>query len=317
MAVPKKKKSKSKSASTRAGAWKLAAPARSVCPRCGQRRDAAHRVPVPKQEPRRRRRRLITELRRSASPSTPWGRRQGARRDRRRRSPRSSMTASESCSSVHSDLEHDDDIPPIPASELIAMDEDPGAAVRNKKDSTLVRAAEAVRDGNASAMISAGNTGATMASALLRTAAPGSSSIAMSSLAGISGMSSSCSRSGGPTSTTAMPSSTARRTPTTISPGALSPPSMASTAIGSIECVLRRRRRRRGSCTSRRTGTRCGSVCPRCGQAKTPHTRCGWYKNRVAVDVAQHALDAPDRRRRHGRRQGARRDRRRRSPRCR
>jgi glycerol-3-phosphate acyltransferase PlsX len=36
------------------------------------------------------------------------------------------------------------------------------------KDSTLVRAAEAVRDGKASAMISAGNTGATMASALFR-----------------------------------------------------------------------------------------------------------------------------------------------------
>jgi glycerol-3-phosphate acyltransferase PlsX len=36
------------------------------------------------------------------------------------------------------------------------------------KDSSLVRAAEAVRDGKASAMMSAGNTGATMASALLR-----------------------------------------------------------------------------------------------------------------------------------------------------
>ena len=66
------------------------------------------------------------------------------------------------------DLEHDNDIPLITASELIAMEEEPGAAVRNKKDSTLVRAAEAVRDGKASAMISAGNTGATMASALLR-----------------------------------------------------------------------------------------------------------------------------------------------------
>ena len=40
--------------------------------------------------------------------------------------------------------------------------------VRRKKDSSLVRAAEAVRDGRASAMVSAGNTGATMASALLR-----------------------------------------------------------------------------------------------------------------------------------------------------
>lgn len=54
------------------------------------------------------------------------------------------------------------------ASEVITMDEDPGKGVRRKKDSSLVRAAEAVRDGRASAMVSAGNTGATMASALLR-----------------------------------------------------------------------------------------------------------------------------------------------------
>lgn len=56
----------------------------------------------------------------------------------------------------------------IEASEVIEMDDDPAQGVRRKKDSTLVRAAEAVRDGQASAMISAGNTGATMASALLR-----------------------------------------------------------------------------------------------------------------------------------------------------
>ena len=60
------------------------------------------------------------------------------------------------------------DLPLIEASEVIAMDADPGSSVRRMKDSTLVRAAEAVRDGKASAMISAGNTGATMASALLR-----------------------------------------------------------------------------------------------------------------------------------------------------
>lgn len=59
-------------------------------------------------------------------------------------------------------------LPLIEASEVIGMDDDPAAAVRRKKDSTLVRAAEAVRDGAASAMVSAGNTGATMASALLR-----------------------------------------------------------------------------------------------------------------------------------------------------
>jgi glycerol-3-phosphate acyltransferase PlsX len=60
------------------------------------------------------------------------------------------------------------DLEVIPASEVIGMSDDPGASVRRKKDSSLVRAAEAVRDGRASAMISAGNTGATMASALLR-----------------------------------------------------------------------------------------------------------------------------------------------------
>lgn len=54
------------------------------------------------------------------------------------------------------------------ASEVIEMDDDPAQSVRKKRDSTLVRAAEAVRDGEACAMISAGNTGATMASALLR-----------------------------------------------------------------------------------------------------------------------------------------------------
>ncbi len=60
------------------------------------------------------------------------------------------------------------DLEVLPASEVIAMDADAGSSVRRMKDSSLVRAAEAVRDGNASAMISAGNTGATMASALLR-----------------------------------------------------------------------------------------------------------------------------------------------------
>jgi glycerol-3-phosphate acyltransferase PlsX len=60
------------------------------------------------------------------------------------------------------------DLPSFPASEVITMDDDPGNAVRRKKDSSLVRAAEAVRDGKAMAMVSAGNTGATMASALLR-----------------------------------------------------------------------------------------------------------------------------------------------------
>jgi len=60
------------------------------------------------------------------------------------------------------------DLEIIPASEVIGMSEDAAKGVRTKKDSSLVRAAEAVRDGHACAMVSAGNTGATMASALLR-----------------------------------------------------------------------------------------------------------------------------------------------------
>ena len=59
-------------------------------------------------------------------------------------------------------------LPVLAASEVIAMDAEPGKSVRQLKDSSLVRAAQAVRDGQASAMVSAGNTGATMASALLR-----------------------------------------------------------------------------------------------------------------------------------------------------
>ena len=66
------------------------------------------------------------------------------------------------------DLQDIGELPLHVATEFIDMHEDPASSVRNKKDSTLVVGAELVRDGKASAMISAGNTGATMASALLR-----------------------------------------------------------------------------------------------------------------------------------------------------
>jgi len=56
----------------------------------------------------------------------------------------------------------------VAASQVVEMHEDPAAAVRTKKDASLVRCAEAVRDGRAHAMVGAGNTGATMAAALLR-----------------------------------------------------------------------------------------------------------------------------------------------------
>jgi phosphate acyltransferase len=55
----------------------------------------------------------------------------------------------------------------LEASEVIAMDEEPASAVRAKKDSSLVRGARAVKEGRAQALVGAGNTGATMAAALL------------------------------------------------------------------------------------------------------------------------------------------------------
>jgi phosphate acyltransferase len=54
------------------------------------------------------------------------------------------------------------------ADEIVTMDEDPASAARRKKDSSIVRCAQAVREGRAQAMVGAGNTGATMAAALLR-----------------------------------------------------------------------------------------------------------------------------------------------------
>jgi len=56
----------------------------------------------------------------------------------------------------------------LPCTEVIDMHEEGARAVRRKKDSSLVVAAEAVRDGRASAMVSAGNTGATVTAGLLR-----------------------------------------------------------------------------------------------------------------------------------------------------
>src|SRR5262244_2756821 len=52
------------------------------------------------------------------------------------------------------------------ASQVIEMAESPSQALRRKRDSSLRIAAELVRDGHASAFISAGNTGAAMAIAM-------------------------------------------------------------------------------------------------------------------------------------------------------
>lgn len=61
-----------------------------------------------------------------------------------------------------------DGVEVVDCREVIAMDDEPAAAVRRGKDASVVRTAQAVRDGDADAMISAGNTGAAMAAALLR-----------------------------------------------------------------------------------------------------------------------------------------------------
>ncbi|MFT7393317.1 MAG: large subunit ribosomal protein L32, partial [Candidatus Azotimanducaceae bacterium] len=45
-------------------------------------------------------------------------------------------------------------------------------------------------------------------------------------------------------------------------------------------------RSRRASAWKLQTPPR--SICPRCGNAKTPHTvcgECGWYRDRVVVEV--------------------------------
>ncbi|MCS5673474.1 MAG: phosphate acyltransferase PlsX [Actinomycetota bacterium] len=65
-------------------------------------------------------------------------------------------------------IENVDGITVHAALEVIGMADEPGRAVRTMKDSSIVRAAERVRDGHAGAMVSAGNTGAVAAAALLR-----------------------------------------------------------------------------------------------------------------------------------------------------
>jgi glycerol-3-phosphate acyltransferase PlsX len=64
---------------------------------------------------------------------------------------------------------------PIPAcieivhcTEVVEMGESPAVAIRRKKDSSIARSVELVRDGKADAVFSAGNTGAAVAAATLK-----------------------------------------------------------------------------------------------------------------------------------------------------
>jgi glycerol-3-phosphate acyltransferase PlsX len=58
------------------------------------------------------------------------------------------------------------DAPVVPATELIAMGEDPAAAIREKKDASVSVAARLVAAGEADGMVSAGSTGAALAAAV-------------------------------------------------------------------------------------------------------------------------------------------------------
>lgn len=60
------------------------------------------------------------------------------------------------------------DLPIVPASDVIAMDEHPSQAVRSRPDASLVVGMRLVRDGEADAFLSAGNSGAIMAAALFQ-----------------------------------------------------------------------------------------------------------------------------------------------------
>lgn len=53
-----------------------------------------------------------------------------------------------------------------PTTEMITMEDEPVRAIKRKKDSSMVRAAEAVKNGEAQGCVSAGNTGALMSAGL-------------------------------------------------------------------------------------------------------------------------------------------------------
>ena len=55
----------------------------------------------------------------------------------------------------------------VPASEVIAMDEQPAQAARHKKDSSIVVGLRLVKQGEAAAFVSAGNTGAVLAASIM------------------------------------------------------------------------------------------------------------------------------------------------------
>ena len=63
-------------------------------------------------------------------------------------------------------LKEHDRLKVIHCTEIIEADDEPVRAIRRKKDASMVRMAQAVKDGEAEACVSAGNTGALMAAGL-------------------------------------------------------------------------------------------------------------------------------------------------------
>jgi glycerol-3-phosphate acyltransferase PlsX len=71
---------------------------------------------------------------------------------------------------IHAEIDNSDAgglVSVVHTTEVIEMGEHPAVAVRRKKDSSIVRATQLVKEGEASAVVSAGSTGAAMTSALL------------------------------------------------------------------------------------------------------------------------------------------------------
>lgn len=62
---------------------------------------------------------------------------------------------------------HQDDFEIVSAASVVEMDEPPANALRQKPDSSIVVAAELVKEGHADALVSAGNSGALMAAGVL------------------------------------------------------------------------------------------------------------------------------------------------------
>ncbi len=69
---------------------------------------------------------------------------------------------------VHAGLARNDRVGVLHASEVITMDDKPLVAWKRKRDSSMVRAIEQLKTGQAAAVVSCGNTGALMAGGTLR-----------------------------------------------------------------------------------------------------------------------------------------------------